>query len=272
MIYTNIHMDKNSNLFKNLLKKVIIKIVTNIKFLDSAVKYSKGIGYQASLKSEVQFLINSNTSTNTFILFDIGANIGNYSLLVAELFPKSTVYSFEPSKATFDQLVQNVKSQLHIIPIQIAFGEDSKQANLYSNQVGSGMASLYNRELNNSGIKFNQTEIIKVEKLDDWVAINKINPDYIKIDVEGSELSVLKGGTSTLRKVRAVQFEFGGTAIDAKTYFKDYYNFFTQLNFSLYRYTPSGLLKIEAYSEKEELFEYMNYLAIPKTMDINFFK
>jgi hypothetical protein len=132
------------------------------------------------------------------------------------------------------------------------------------------MASLYKRELNNPGIESHLTEIIKVEKLDDWVATNKINPDYIKIDVEGSELLVLKGGTNTLRKVRAVQFEFGGTAIDAKTYFKDYYNFFTQLNFSIYRYTPSGLLKIEAYSEKEELFEYMNYLAIPKKMDINF--
>jgi FkbM family methyltransferase len=255
-------MSEIINTFKKIFKIIIIRFVTNIKFLDSAVKYSKGIGYQAPLKTEVEFLIGSNT--NEFILFDIGANIGNFSLLVVELFPKSTVYSFEPSKATFDQLVQNIESQLQITAHPIAFGEDNKQASLYSNEVGSGMASLYNRNLNNPSIKFNQSEKIQVQKLDDWVAKNKVNPDYIKIDVEGSELSVLRGGTNTLRKVKAVQFEFGGTAIDAKTYFQDYYNFFTQLNFILYRYTPTGLLKIETYSEKEEIFEFMNYIAIPK--------
>ena len=49
------------NQFKNIIKKisklVIIKLVANSKFLDSAIKYSKGIGYQGSLKSEVDFLI-----------------------------------------------------------------------------------------------------------------------------------------------------------------------------------------------------------------------
>ena len=107
-----------------------------MNFLDSVLKYSKGIGYQASLKSEVQLLINSNTSIDNFILFDIGANIGNYSLLVAELFPKSTVYSFEPSKATFDQLVKNVKPFSQIIPIQIAFGEEKKKANFTQIKLG----------------------------------------------------------------------------------------------------------------------------------------
>ena len=67
----------------------------------------------------------------------------------------------------------------------------------------------------------------------------------------------------TLKNVIAVQFEFGGTAIDAKTYFKDYWNFFQELNFSIYRYTPLGLLKINEYSEREELYEYMNYIAVP---------
>jgi FkbM family methyltransferase len=243
------------------IKLIVIKFLYKFNFLDSTFRYSKGIGFQGSLKSEIDYLINKNETQ--FILFDIGANVGDYSLLVVNLFPNSTVWSFEPSKPTYDLLVENTKRYSQINPIQTAFGEHTKLATLYSDQVSSGMASLFNRDLNFVGIKFNYTEEVKVIRLDDWVADNGIYPDYIKIDVEGSELSVLKGAINTLNHIKAVQFEFGGTAIDAKTYFKDYYNFFTQLNFNLYRYTPMGLLKIETYSEKDEVFEYMNYLAVP---------
>ncbi len=253
------------NGFKNFIKKystlVIVKLIPNSKFLEFTIRYSNGIGYQASLKSEVELLIGKDS--NNFILFDIGANIGNYSLKVSTLFPGSTIYSFEPSKATFDLLKENTKLNLQINCVQTAFGEDTKQSELYSDQTGSGMASLYNRDLNAVGIKFNQSEVVNVQRLDDWVSNNGITPDYIKIDVEGSELSVLKGGINTLRNIKAVQFEFGGTAIDAKTFFKDYWDFFAQLNFNLYRYTPRGLLKIHTYSESEEIFEYMNYVAVP---------
>lgn len=253
------------NQFKALMKKlsllITIKFISKFKFLDSAIKYSKGIGYQGSLQFEIDLLIGKESSR--FILFDIGANIGDYSLAAARRFPNCTIYSFEPSKASFDLLEENTKLNLQINCVQTAFGEDTKQVNLYSDQIASGMASFFNRDLSAIGIKFNHKEVVKVQKLDDWVTHNKITPHYIKIDVEGSELSVLKGGINTLRSIKAVQFEFGGTAIDAKTYFKDYWNFFAQLNFTLYRYTPIGLLKIENYSEKEELFEFMNYVAVP---------
>jgi FkbM family methyltransferase len=257
----SLKINQLKNIIKKITKLVMIKLISNSKFLDSTIKYSKGIGYQGSLKSEVDFLISKDQ--NRFILFDIGANIGSYSLLVAGLFPGSTIYSFEPSKATFDLLEENTKLNSQIKCVQTAFGEETKQSDLYSDQTASGMASLYNRDLNAFGIKFNQSEVVNVQRLDDWVIDNNITPDYIKIDVEGAELSVLKGGINTLRNIKAVQFEFGGTAIDAKVYFKDYWNFFAQLNFNLYRYTPIGLLKIDIYSESEEIFEYMNYVGVP---------
>ena len=269
MVSASSGVNQFKNYIKNISKQLIIKIVSNIvsnfKFLDSAIKYSKGIGHQGTLRSEIDFLIGKDS--DSFILFDIGANIGNYSLLVADLFPSSTIYSFEPSKATFDMLEDNTKLNPRINCVQTAFGNDTKLADLYSDQTGSGLASLYNRDLGSFGIKFSKSEVVKVQRLDDWVNSNNVNPDYIKIDVEGSELSVLKGGINTLLNVRAVQFEFGGTAIDAKTYFKSYWDFFVQINFSLYRYTPLGLLKIKNYSEKEELFEFMNYVAVPSRYD-----
>ena len=242
------HLNSINEEFKRLIKLFIYKLFNRLNFLNSFLKQSRGIGYNASVETEVKYLIGSHS--DSFILFDIGANIGNYSLMVAKLFPKSTIYSFEPSKATYDQLVQNVKEERSI-------------TKLYSDQAGSAMASTYNREFANSEIEFSCSEIIEIDLLDNWVRQNRKIPHFIKIDVEGAELSVLKGSINVLKNVKAVQFEFGGTAIDAKNYFKDYWNFFSELNFNLYRYTPNGLLKIETYSEKEEIFEFMNYLALP---------
>jgi hypothetical protein len=147
--------------------------------------------------------------------------------------------------------------------VQLAFGSEKKEMTLYYDFNSSGMASLYKRDLSHLGINFETTELVNVQTIDEWVEANNIIPNFIKIDVEGFEILVLKGAVKTLQNVTAVQFEFGGTAIDAKTFFKDYWNFFQQLNFSIYRYTPLGLLKINHYSGREELFEYMNYIAIP---------
>jgi FkbM family methyltransferase len=260
MFITSKHLKSISKDFKNTIKLTIAKVCNELNFLDSVLKQSRGIGYIASLETEVKYLIGSHNEN--FTLFDIGANNGNYSLTVAKLFPKSIIYSFEPSKFTFDQLVQNVKNELSITPYQIGFGEKRKKTNLYSDKVGSGMASTYHRQFENSEFKFHHIEKINIDKLDNWVHQNRVMPDFVKIDVEGAELSVLRGGLNVLKNVKAVQFEFGGTAIDAKNYFRDYWNFFTGLNFKLYRYTPSGLLRIETYSEKEEVFEFMNYLAV----------
>ena len=147
------------NFTKHRYKLVVIKLISNFKFLDSVIKYSKGIGWQGSLLSEINSLVGKDS--NRFILFDIGANIGSYSLIVADLFPRSTIYSFEPSKASFDLLEKNTKLNLQINCVQTAFGEDTKQVNLYSDQIASGMASFFNRDLNAIGIKFNPQSVNK---------------------------------------------------------------------------------------------------------------
>lgn len=246
---------------KIILMGTIVRVSRKVKFLDSVFKESRGIGWIAPLETQVKYLVGGHQEN--FTLFDIGANKGEYSLIVQKLFPKGIIYSFEPSKKTYDKLLQNVNGQSQIIPLQIGFGEERRQTHLYSDKDGSELASLYKREFQNSDTKFDRIEPINIETLDDWTLQNKVTPDLIKIDVEGAELLVLRGAINVLKEVKGVQFEFGGTALDAKKYFRDYWDFFSRINFILYRYTPFGLLRIENWSEKEEVFEHMNYLAVP---------
>ena len=90
--------------------------------------------------------------------------------------------------------------------------------------------------------------------------------DFVKIDVEGEELNCIYGFGNLIKKVKLIQFEFGGTYIDSKNYFKDIYQFLKKFNFDIYIMTPKGLKKISEYSENLEYFVYSNYVGINKNL------
>ena len=58
-----------------------------------------------------------------------------------------------------------------------------------------------------------------------------------------------------------IQFEFGRTSIDSRTFFIDHWNFFQGIGYFVCRIAPSGVRKIEQYSEKSEVFRQMNFIA-----------
>jgi hypothetical protein len=86
----------------------------------------------------------------------------------------------------------------------------------------------------------------------------------MKIDVEGYELRVLQGATETLKDIQVLQFEFGGTALDARIFFKDFWNLLNR-DFSLLRLTPTALVEVKRYSELDEVFQFTNYYAVRKS-------
>jgi hypothetical protein len=89
--------------------------------------------------------------------------------------------------------------------------------------------------------------------------------DIVKIDVEGHELAVLRGFGRALAATRVVQFEFGGCNIDTRTYFRDFWYFFTDEGFDLYRITPIGAERIHRYRESEEAFTVTNFIAVNRS-------
>ena len=92
--------------------------------------------------------------------------------------------------------------------------------------------------------------------------MNKEIIDIYKLDIEGNELSALRGSKNALVSTKVVQFEFGATSIDSKNYFRDYFYFFKELNFELYRMRPQSLIKIKKYSESDEDFSHSNFIAV----------
>ena len=116
------------------------------------------------------------------------------------------------------------------------------------------------------GIKLDLEHLVQVTTLDVWIASQPQNvlPTILKLDVEGHELSALVGSLKNLENLRIVQFEFGGGNIDSKTYFQDFWYFFLRKGFEIWRITPTGLFKLESYSELDECFVTSNYIAFKK--------
>lgn len=133
------------------------------------------------------------------IVLDIGANIGYYTLLMADLVgDNGKVFAFEPEPYNFELLRKNIEINTckNVILEKKAISNCNKRSNLYLSRDNTGM-----HRLNES--KYCEKHIeVDVVKLDDFFRndelINKIK--FIKIDVEGSELDVLQGMESILEK------------------------------------------------------------------------
>lgn len=221
---------------------------------DSDVKYS---GEEFLVSKIADIFENADT------VFDVGANVGDYSLLLRKYFKDAQIHCFEPGHKTYQELLSNLNGVEGMITNNAGLGECEETKDLYYNSEGSTLASLFKRDLDYRGIPFEQHEKVDIITLDGYCEKNGINKiDYLKLDVEGNEISVLKGAQRMLgeKRIFNIQFEFGGANIDSRTYFRDFWNILHD-NYDIYRVLTNGLYEIENYSETLEVFVYTNYFC-----------
>ncbi|MFY0607744.1 MAG: FkbM family methyltransferase [Cyclobacteriaceae bacterium] len=197
------------------------------------------------------------------IFFDVGANVGEYSILLNQHFTNATILAFEPVKNTYDLLSQNTSHTKSIQAHHLGFGDQNHQAEIYSSSTNSHSSMVGRAHTTTEEI---HTEEIELMRLSDFVLQHKIDRiDFLKIDVEGYEINVLRGAKELLqsKRIHCIQFEFGGTMIDAHVFLKDFYHLLEN-NYNLYRITKAGLYPIGSYQAHFEIFHYCNYMAILK--------
>ncbi|MBP7921986.1 MAG: FkbM family methyltransferase [Saprospiraceae bacterium] len=145
--------------------------------------------------------------TPSMCIIDIGANIGSWSLLFSKLAQEGTVYAIEPS-TWFELLEKNIaiNSFKNIKTFQCAFGNVAQEAWIEEPPPGNdknyGMSRI-------ALDKKSSARSVSIYRLDEFVekqTIKKI--DWIKIDTEGMELEILKGGVDVLKQYQPnVMFE-----------------------------------------------------------------
>ncbi len=160
---------------------------------------------------------------NNAVFLDIGAHIGLFSMLAAELVgEKGHVFTFEPTPSTRNVLELNVSKypQVQIIPKLAWSSTTLLDFNDYGIQFSAFNTAVSNR-LNTEQKKLAKENLIKVEgiDIDSFCREQGIKPDLIKIDAESSEMQVLQGMTGLLETIRpVVTIEVG----DMENTVKDY--------------------------------------------------
>jgi len=144
---------------------------------------------------------------NVNIFFDIGANCGLYSLIIANKFNKINIYSFEPVETSYKKLIKNISINKNTENIKIYnYGLSNKNSELkmkaliknhYIQLGGFGVVnkndSLKNKYLIDANFKKGD---------DNFKFKNKII--FLKIDVEGHEIYVLEGLTNLLKSNKII--------------------------------------------------------------------
>jgi FkbM family methyltransferase len=175
------------------------------------------------------------------VAFDVGANVGLTAITLADQFPSATIWSFEPFPKAFADLKKVSEKCSRIRPINIALGDEEKTQTLFLTNYNptnsllppAAQASVYLEGCMESA----GTLSVPVRTLDKFCAEQNIDHvDLLKMDVQGYELSVLRGAKSFLErgKIKLVYTEANFVPLyEQQAYFHDLYNFLLERDFHL---------------------------------------
>ena len=137
-------------------------------------------------------------------IFDVGANIGYYSMSLSRLVPNLKIFAFEPIERSFAYLTQHLEmNQINNVQaFQFGLSDKKEEKVFYFSSEGSVNASA---ALMSDKYVVHKM-VCQVETMDEFTKSKGTTVDFIKVDVEGAELFVFQGGLKTIATQKPVIF------------------------------------------------------------------
>lgn len=203
------------------------------------------------------------------VVFDVGANVGDWTRAALARSSDIEVHLFEASPLTFRQLRARLAPppNARCVFNQTALSNQRGYQTFHHYVDAPAWSTFYRRvEAERLYGKNAPVEMqVPMETLDGYAALHALTHiDYLKIDVEGAEYDVLSGAAGLLSKgaIDYIQFEYGGTYSDAGITLRLVYTLLRRHGYAVFRIERDGFSPIEHFAEALEDYTYSNFLAV----------
>jgi FkbM family methyltransferase len=220
-------------MFKKTIKKLARSLGIDLK------RYN----IQTSEAAKMQRLL---AYHNIDLVFDVGANIGQYAKLLRELGYSGRIVSFEPLSSAYSQLkAVSEKDPLWEIAPQTAIGNQEGEIiiNIAGNSQSSSALPMLDAHVQSAPESaYSGSETVKLSRLDtlakDYIK-SETKSIFLKIDVQGLEKQVLEGATAILPLVKGIKLELSLVPLyEGQVLFKEMIDIIEKLGYELYGIEP----------------------------------
>lgn len=180
------------------------------------------------------------TSLGINTVIDIGANIGQTAMEMRKYFPEAQIYSFEPQKDCYDEMIANMGKDQKFKAWNVGIGERKETVTMNRNSYSQSSSILPMEQLHRDTFpesRGGDTPLkIQIEKLDDIpeMAADKLKKEVLfKIDVQGYEDVAIRGSIRVLKASKVVLIENSFMSLyKGQPLFADIYKLLSELGFT----------------------------------------
>lgn len=195
-------------------------------------------------------------------VFDVGAHHGEWAEYAARAFPGARVWAFEIEPSARAELERRVRGNRRVTVVPFGLADKSGELVVHVDKSHPMMTSAVNWDADRR-----EPVLCRVESGDAFLASQGIDRiDFLKVDVEGLDHSVLRGLTRSLadERVGIIQFEFTQWAAITKTALRDFYELLEPAGFTIGKVFPT-FVDWRAYALEHEIYVRANFLAVHRS-------
>ena len=166
-----------------------------LRHLSNCPRLSSRRLHQASLKA-----VGAREDGDGGIIFDVGAHVGETAIALALEFPRASIHAFEPVSAIFNHLKKNCRRYPNVMCHNVALGAQAETRSiiLHSPEISCTMNQMSRLATESTPAMLRET--VRIMRLDDVCREHGIHRiAFLKVDVEGFELEVLRGASAMLK-------------------------------------------------------------------------
>jgi FkbM family methyltransferase len=169
-------------------------------------------------------------------VLDIGANTGQFAGFVHKLLPEAQIFAFEPLQDCFNALEAKFKGNRHFQGFNLALGDQVGEVEVFRNEFSPSSSLLPMNDVHKENFPYTEkarVEKIKISKLDDLAPNLAIQePLLVKLDVQGFEDRVLRGGHKTIQRATVIITELSAENLyQDQPLFEEIYRMLIEMGF-----------------------------------------